>query len=90
MSIVVVASIITSVRETCADWIQGFEPPNDPAIKGEKDPKTGFKIDVPRRNVGPSSTQVSRFVKYSVITVVRGMYTGTVFRSKVRGCVQGI
>ncbi|XP_076821965.1 cytoplasmic FMR1-interacting protein 1 homolog isoform X2 [Clavelina lepadiformis] len=53
-----VKSIISSVRETCADWYQGFEPPNDPAIKGEKDPKTGFHIDVPRRNVGPSSTQL--------------------------------
>ena len=64
------------MRETCADWIQGFEPPNDPAIKGEKDPKTGFKIDVPRRNVGPSSTQVIivfRFFKlnrYSLINEV--------------------
>nr|XP_026694999.1 cytoplasmic FMR1-interacting protein 1 homolog [Ciona intestinalis] len=53
-----VKSIISSVRETCADWFQGFEPPNDPALKGEKDPKTGFHIDVPRRNVGPSSTQL--------------------------------
>ena len=53
------SSIISSVRETCADWFQGFEPRNDPALKGEKDPKTGFHIDVPRRNVGPSSTQVS-------------------------------
>ena len=53
-------SIISSVRETCADWYQGFEPPNDPALKGEKDPKTGFHIDVPRRNVGPSSTQVCK------------------------------
>jgi len=53
-----IRSIIASVRETCADWAQGFEPPNDPALKGEKDPKTGFAINVPRRNVGPSSTQV--------------------------------
>ncbi|XP_039270661.1 cytoplasmic FMR1-interacting protein 2-like [Styela clava] len=53
-----VRSIVSSVRETCADWIRGFEPPNDPALKGEKDPKTGFHIDVPRRNVGPSSTQL--------------------------------
>jgi len=53
-----IRSIIASVRETCADWIQGFEPPNDPALKGEKDPKNGFHIKVPRRNVGPSSTQL--------------------------------
>jgi len=62
-------SIISSVRETCADWIQGFEPPNDPAIKGEKDPKTGFHIDVPRRNVGPSSTQVGRQARWRYASV---------------------
>lgn len=53
-----IRSIISSVRETCADWMTGFEPPNDPALKGEKDPKSGFHIDIPHRNVGPSSTQL--------------------------------
>ena len=28
-------------------------------MRGEKDPKGGFHPDVPRRTVGPSSTQVS-------------------------------
>ena len=27
-------SIIMSVRETCADWIRGIEPHDDPALKG--------------------------------------------------------
>ena len=25
-----------SVRETCADWIRGIEPHDDPALKGNK------------------------------------------------------
>ncbi|XP_040569024.1 cytoplasmic FMR1-interacting protein [Lepeophtheirus salmonis] len=52
-----VRSIITSVRETCADWIRGIEPHDDPALKGKKD-DGGYDLKVPRRNVGPSSTQL--------------------------------
>lgn len=51
-------SIIMSVRDTCVDWYRGSEPPDDPALSGKKDPPDGFPIKVPRRNVGPSSTQV--------------------------------
>ena len=77
-------SIIMSVRETCADWIRGIEPHDDPALKGimrlispdlkylynyssykflsissgKRDPEGGFDLKVPRRNVGPSSTQL--------------------------------
>ena len=51
-------SILVSVRETAADWFRGMEPKDDPALKGKKDTADGFKIQVPRRNVGPSSTQV--------------------------------
>ena len=29
-----IRSIIVSVRETCADWIRGIEPHDDPALKG--------------------------------------------------------
>lgn len=48
-----------SVRETCADWLRGVEPLADPALKGKKDPDNlSFQIKVPRRNVGPSSTQL--------------------------------
>ncbi|GFR33631.1 cytoplasmic FMR1-interacting protein [Trichonephila clavata] len=53
-----IRSIILSVRETCADWLKGSEPEEDPALKGKKDPENGFEIKVPRRNVGPSSTQL--------------------------------
>ncbi|XP_074651924.1 cytoplasmic FMR1-interacting protein 2-like isoform X2 [Tubulanus polymorphus] len=54
----VVRSIIMSVKDTCADWLRGVEPKDDPAMKGKKDPDDGFNIKVPRRNVGPSSTQL--------------------------------
>ncbi|XP_064608148.1 cytoplasmic FMR1-interacting protein 2-like isoform X2 [Liolophura sinensis] len=50
--------IIMSVRDTCADWLRGVEPQDDPVLKGKKDPDDGFFIKVPRRNVGPSSTQL--------------------------------
>lgn len=59
-------SIILSVRETCADWLRGTEPQDDPALKGKKDPENGFEIKVPRRNVGPSSTQVE-FINFCFI-----------------------
>jgi len=67
-------SILVSVRETCADWIRGVEPHDDPALKGKRDPDGGYDLKVklinhlstlgishfkvPRRNVGPSSTQL--------------------------------
>ena len=54
-----IRSILSSVRETCADWIRGIEPHDDPALKGKKDdPDKGFDLKVPRRNVGPSTTQL--------------------------------
>ncbi|EEB13869.1 conserved hypothetical protein [Pediculus humanus corporis] len=53
-----IRSILVSVRETCADWQGGMEPQDDPALKGKKDQDNGFKLKVPRRTVGPSSTQL--------------------------------
>ncbi|XP_033631530.1 cytoplasmic FMR1-interacting protein 1-like isoform X1 [Asterias rubens] len=53
-----VETIIRAVRETCCDWDKGSEPRDDPCLKGEKDPKTGYTLKVPRRTVGPSSTQL--------------------------------
>ncbi|XP_037086734.1 cytoplasmic FMR1-interacting protein-like isoform X2 [Pollicipes pollicipes] len=53
-----VRSIITSIRETCADWQHGVQPQDDPMLRGKKDPDSGFSIKVPRRRVGPSSTQL--------------------------------
>lgn len=52
-------SVLQAIRKTVCDWEAGREPHNDPALRGEKDPKGGFDIKVPRRAVGPSSTQVS-------------------------------
>jgi len=54
----VVVSVIVAVRETCADWLRGIEPQDDPALRGKKDDES-FHMKVPRRNVGPSSTQVT-------------------------------
>ncbi|XP_013390578.1 cytoplasmic FMR1-interacting protein 2 isoform X3 [Lingula anatina] len=54
----VIRTILMSVRETSADWLRGVEPKDDPALAGKKDPDGGFAIKVPRRNVGPSSTQL--------------------------------
>lgn len=54
----IVFSVLQAIRKTVCDWEAGHEPFNDPALRGEKDPKSGFDIKVPRRAVGPSSTQV--------------------------------
>ncbi|XP_026121450.1 cytoplasmic FMR1-interacting protein 1 homolog isoform X1 [Carassius auratus] len=54
----VIQSILQAIRKTICDWETGREPHNDPALRGEKDPKGGFDIKVPRRAVGPSSTQL--------------------------------
>lgn len=51
-------SIIMSVRETCADWPRQFDPVQDPALKGKKDPDAGFNFKVPRRNVGECSSNM--------------------------------
>ncbi|KAM3956068.1 cytoplasmic FMR1-interacting protein Sra-1 [Aphomia sociella] len=53
-----IRSIVVSVRETCGDWARGCEPQQDPALRGKKDSDASFAIKVPRRNVGPSSTQL--------------------------------
>uniref|UniRef100_A0A7M4FX09 Cytoplasmic FMR1-interacting protein n=1 Tax=Crocodylus porosus TaxID=8502 RepID=A0A7M4FX09_CROPO len=57
----VIQSVLQAIRKTVCDWEAGHEPFNDPALRGEKDPKSGFDIKVPRRAVGPSSTQLYMF-----------------------------
>uniref|UniRef100_A0A4W3JQ47 CYRIA/CYRIB Rac1 binding domain-containing protein n=1 Tax=Callorhinchus milii TaxID=7868 RepID=A0A4W3JQ47_CALMI len=54
----VIQSVLQAIRKTVCDWEVGQEPVNDPALRGEKDPRGGFDIKVPRRAVGPSSTQL--------------------------------
>lgn len=58
-------SVLQAIRKTVCDWEGAREPPNDPCLRGEKDPKGGFDIKVPRRAVGPSSTQVGHHIKTS-------------------------
>ena len=53
-------SILLAVRDTCVDWFKGKEPDDDPALRGKKDPDSGFKIERPPRYIGPSSTQVTQ------------------------------
>ena len=53
-----VRTLISSVRDTCADWAKGFE---DPLKKGSKTSSSSIadiEMNVPRRNVGPSTTQL--------------------------------
>ncbi|XP_071951857.1 cytoplasmic FMR1-interacting protein 2-like isoform X1 [Antedon mediterranea] len=54
----VLETVLHSIRQTCSDWHNGMAPNDDPCLKGDKDPKTGYSIQVPRRTVGPSSTQL--------------------------------
>jgi len=42
-------SVLLAIRDVCIDWLDGKERNEDPALRGEKDPKTGFHIEVPRR-----------------------------------------
>lgn len=63
-------SILTGLRDVCVDWLNG-EPVEDPAMKGEKDPKAGFKVEVPRKAVRPSSTQVCACLHASLRSCVR-------------------
>ena len=42
----IVKMIAMSVREMCVEWKDGVAPLNDPALQGNKDPKTGFNIEV--------------------------------------------
>ena len=39
--------------------MDGKERTDDPALRGEKDPKIGYNIKLPRRRIRVSGTQVS-------------------------------
>uniref|UniRef100_A0A4W3K787 Cytoplasmic FMR1-interacting protein n=1 Tax=Callorhinchus milii TaxID=7868 RepID=A0A4W3K787_CALMI len=67
----VIQSVLQAIRKTVCDWEVGQEPVNDPALRGEKDPRGGFDIKVPRRAVGPSSTQL-----YMVRTMAESLQCG--------------
>nr|XP_027779040.1 cytoplasmic FMR1-interacting protein 1 isoform X1 [Marmota flaviventris] len=71
----VIQSVLQAIRKTVCDWETGHEPFNDPALRGEKDPKSGFDIKVPRRAVGPSSTQL-----YLVRTMAESLSSAELLR----------
>lgn len=58
----VIKTMIESIRSTCADWPDGYNPDYDPALKGEKDIQKGRPAFIypplKSRAVGPSSTQL--------------------------------
>ena len=49
-------TVMVAIRETAIDLSKNSAP--DPVLKGEKDPKQGFHIDISSRPVGPSMTQL--------------------------------
>ena len=51
-------SVLLAIRDVCIDWLDGKERNEDPALRGEKDPKTGFHIEVPRRSDGGGRCKV--------------------------------
>ena len=53
------ARILLAIRDVCVDWLDGKEKADDPALRGDKDPKSGYIIQLPRRCISLSSTQVS-------------------------------
>ena len=58
-----------TIRDTGSDYANDVRKKNeDPILRGEKDSKTGYKITLPDRDVGPSSTQVERKKLYLWMT----------------------
>ncbi len=45
------------IRNTCADWLNGMEPADDPFLKGDKDTKY-TPPELRARQCGMGSTQV--------------------------------
>ena len=75
-----------SVRETCAEWQRGIEPHDDPALKGKKDPDTGFDIKVIMQTKEVLSISIT-FLKvyFENWTNILGNYLAhTVIEKKIR------
>lgn len=79
---------LKSVRSTCADWLRGVEDPLDQANKADlsKPNIYDFEVRVPRRNVGPSSTQL-----YIVRTMLESLVSGKAHgeKSTIRKYIDG-
>jgi len=54
-----ISRILKAARHTCVDWLNGTEPPEFRAQKGKKGQDRAIPVDVPRKNVSPSTTQVN-------------------------------
>ncbi|KAH9394332.1 Cytoplasmic FMR1-interacting protein 1 [Tyrophagus putrescentiae] len=52
----VVRTMISSVRDTCADYMRGFDEHR--VVAGGRGGNMEVEVKVPRRNVGPSTTQL--------------------------------
>lgn len=52
-------SVLMTIRDTGSDFASDIKKKrDDPILRGEKDSKSGYKVTLPDRDVGPSSTQV--------------------------------
>lgn len=72
--------ILKAVRDTAIDLSKNAK--EDPALRGEKDPKAGFHIDIPNRPVGPSTTQVVKIIKIQKILARLFVYQGKQIKLK--------
>jgi hypothetical protein len=69
--------ILLAERDTCADWLKGVEPQDDPATKGKKK-DDGFHIKVP--SIGMMVLLLHRYMFLMVdIGCWSFLYTGTCF-----------
>jgi len=50
-------TVLMGLRSTCADWLNGNEPNDDPSMKGKKD-QNYVARPIPDKIVGPGSTQL--------------------------------
>lgn len=51
-------TVLTGMRHTCADWLNGKEPIDDPALMGEKDGGKYIPQAIPSRSAAPGITQL--------------------------------
>ena len=47
-----------AIRDSCSNLAEGVDHSKDPLRQLKKDSATGYKVKIPERRIGPSSTQV--------------------------------
>lgn len=73
-----IKTVVSAIRDTCADWINNAEPHDDPALKGERDPKNApYVIPIRNRPCGLSSTQL-----YMMRTMVESLISNKAANKK--------